>query len=441
VDIKLTKKQSIAFKYLMDNSTKEVLFGSGAGSGKSFLGCLWVTHMCLKYEGVRYLIGRSVLTQLRLTTLKTLFDLFKIMSLENGVHYTYNQQTNVVKFHNGSEIILKDMASSPSDPEFDSLGSLEITGAFLDEMTQISQIAYNIIKSRLRYKLDEYNLIGKLFMSCNPGNNYLKREFYIPFIEGKLEDKKKFIMATAMDNPFLPSDYIETLQDLPLKQKQRLLFGNWDYDDDINNIFNFEKISKSIYKFHYNEDDTTYMSIDVSRFGEDRSCIVVWKGNCIISIKTYNKLSTTQLTEKIKGLIEEYGVHPRNIVIDADGVGGGVVDQIKSSSFVNNSKPLNNENFINLKSQCYHYLGNMFNEEKISININDVDLIDQITEELMVVKYKNIEKDNKIMVSSKDEQKKLLGRSPDIADAIMMGMYFKINNKKVGTGNYSIVLI
>ena len=210
-DINLTKKQSIAWKYLMDSETKEVLFGSGAGSGKSFLGCLWVTTMCLKYTGVRYLIGRAVLAQLRLTTLRTLLETFKVMGLSSDKHYTYNQQTNVISFYNGSEIILKDMASSPSDPQMDSLGSLEITGAFLDEATQISQMAYHIIKSRIRFKLNEYKIIGKLFLSCNPHQGYLKSEFYIPYVEDRLEPTKKFVMATAMDNPNLPEQYLETL--------------------------------------------------------------------------------------------------------------------------------------------------------------------------------------------------------------------------------------
>ena len=34
INLNLTKKQTIAWKYLFDNETKEILFGSGAGSGK-----------------------------------------------------------------------------------------------------------------------------------------------------------------------------------------------------------------------------------------------------------------------------------------------------------------------------------------------------------------------------------------------------------------------
>ena len=41
-----------------------------------------------------------------------------------------------------------------------------------------------------------------------------------------------------------------------------------------------------------------------------------------------------------------------NTIADEDGVGGGVVDYLKCKGFVNNSRPLNDENYDNLKSQC-----------------------------------------------------------------------------------------
>lgn len=440
MEIKLTKKQTIAWEYLMDNATKEVLFGSGAGSGKSFLGCLWVTTQCLKYNGVRYLIGRAVLTQLRLTTLRTLLETFKIMGLTNGKHYNYNQQTNVVKFYNDSEIILKDMASSPSDPQFDSLGSLEITGAFLDEMTQIPQMAYHIIKSRIRFKLDEYKLVGKLFMSCNPHQGYLKKEFYIPYIQETLEPTKKFVMATAMDNHYLPEQYIQTLKELPPQQRERLLMGNWDYTQDINAIFDFDNITNSIFKFEPDPNEKKYMTVDVARFGDDRSIIMIWVGLVVIECITYTKLSTTELSSEITDLIRSHGIHPQNIIIDSDGVGGGVADQIRGKNFVNNSKALHDQNFSNLKSQCYVKLADLMKEEQISINILDPMIVDDLTQELLAVKLKDVDKDNKVAIQSKDEMKKILGKSPDLSDCMMMRMLPEIKNKNA-TGSYSLSFI
>ena len=439
-DINLTSKQSTAWKYLMDDKTREVLFGSAAGSGKSFLGCLWVITMCLQNPGVRYLIGRSVLTQLRLTTLKTLLETLGSMQLKPDQHYTYNQQSNVITFHNGSEIILKDLAYTPSDPMYDSLGSLEITGAFVDEMSQVPQMAYHIIKSRIRFKLNQYNLIPKLFMSCNPGTNFLKKDFYIPWREDRLEDIKKFIPATALDNPHLPKSYIETLQQLPEQQKQRLLLGNWDYTDDINSLFSFDEIAASCFKHQVVDTDKKYISIDVARFGSDTSVAVVWVGLTIVEIIRYSKISTVELANNIKELIAKHKIHPMQVVIDADGIGGSIVDQIRGTSFVNNARPLHEQNFANLKSQCYFKLSELFKEGKISINVLDSFVVDELTQELLAIKLKDVDKDNKVTVASKDEQKKLLGKSPDLADAVMLRMYYEVKNPK-GAGKYALAFL
>jgi hypothetical protein len=132
INIDLTKKQSQAWKHLMSQTINEVLYGGSAGAGKSWLGCLWISTLCLNYAGIRCLIGRTVLQQLKLTTLNTLFEVLQQMGLRSGEHYVYNGQSNVITFNNKSEIILKDLAYQPSDPNYDSLGGLELTAVFID---------------------------------------------------------------------------------------------------------------------------------------------------------------------------------------------------------------------------------------------------------------------------------------------------------------------
>ena len=440
-DIKLTKKQSTSWEYLNDNVTTQILYGGGAGSAKTFLGTLWISSMCLQYPGTRYLIGRSVLTQLRLTTLRTLLEVLKLMGLQSGKHYNYNQQTNIISFNNESEILLKDLAFNPSDPEYDSLGSLEITSAFLDEGTQIPHKAYNIVRSRLRFKLDEYNLTGKVLVTCNPqSSGWVKSTFYQPYIEESLKDDIKVVLGTAYDNPHLPKQYIETLKSLPEQQRRRLLENDWNYSSSINDIFDYDSISQSIYRFTPNVNDKKYISLDVARLGNDKSVAVVWVGLTVVEIYEYTKLTLDKLSLEIESLMKSHGIHPSNIITDTDGIGSGLRDFMRTQSFVNNSRPLYEENFTNLKSQCYHKLGELFKQGKISININNPETIDNLTNELLAHKYSNLDKDTKVSVITKDEVKKQLGRSPDISDALAMGMFFQLKNNKT-TGKYSIRMI
>jgi hypothetical protein len=67
-------------------------------------------------------------------------------------------------------------------------------------------------------------------------------------------------------------------------------------------------------------------------------------------------------------------------------------------------------------------------------------VIDDLTQELLAVKLKDIDKDNKVAVQSKDEMKRILGKSPDLSDALMMRMMPEIKTLK-STGRYAIVSI
>ena len=180
----LLPKQEHAVYHLKNDSITEVLYGGAAGGGKSALGCLWLIEQCLIYPSSRWLMGRSKLKTLKETTLNTFFEMAQELNI--GKQFNFNAQSNIIYFKNGSEIILKDLFLYPSDPNFDSLGSLEITGAFIDECNQITYKAWQVVKSRIRYKLEEFGLTPKLFGSCNPSKNWAFKEFYQADKEGHI---------------------------------------------------------------------------------------------------------------------------------------------------------------------------------------------------------------------------------------------------------------
>src|SRR3990167_8359486 len=103
ISLRPTLKQDEAYRKIFDDHTTELLFGGAAGPGKSWLLCEWETVQCVRYPGVRYLLGREELKQLKATTLITLFKVFKHHGLKVGTHCVYNAQSGVVKFWNCSE--------------------------------------------------------------------------------------------------------------------------------------------------------------------------------------------------------------------------------------------------------------------------------------------------------------------------------------------------
>ena len=426
--MKLLPKQEHAVYYLKDKETKEVLYGGAAGGGKSALGCLWLIEMCQNYEGSRWLMGRSKLKALKETTLNTFFELTSLLGI--GDQFKYNAQSNIIKWNNGSEILLKDLFLYPSDPNFDSLGSLEICGAFIDECNQVVHKAWQIVLSRCRYKLNEFDLIPKVLGSCNPAKNWTYKIFYKPSKTNELKTGKQFIQALPTDNPHLPPSYLESLLGLDNNSKQRLYYGNWEYDNDPATLIDYDSIIDYFNPVHLTKDGDRFITVDVARKGKDKSVIRVWFGWVCVERTEIAKNTITGLRDIVIEKQNKYGVSRSNTVADEDGVGGGLVDMLKCKGFVNNSKALNGENYDNLKNQCSHKMAKKIVLKQVGEVCNEKQIQDLISEEMEAVKLTDIDKDGKIKLLPKDKVKELIGRSPDDWDCIMMRYYFELKPKK-----------
>ena len=425
-DITLTKKQTIALDALERPEITQVLFGGGAGGAKSFLGCLWVIINCLQYPDTRWLIGRSKLKALKQTTLMTFFEVAKILGLSADKDYNYNAQSGEIDFENGAKVILKDLFLYPSDPNFDSLGSLEITGYFLDEVNQMTFKAVQIVSSRVRYSLTKYDLTPTGLMSCNPDKGWVYTEFYKPFKEGKLREYRAFVQSLAMDNMNLSPHYIENLKKLDENSKQRLLYGNWEYDDDPTKIFNYDCICSMWTNIHIGGGDK-YITCDVARLGADKTSIFVWDGWTVVFVKIIDKCTLVELNDDIQALKRTHGVQQHNILADEDGVGGGLVDFGNYRGFKNGSRAKKKTNYANLKSQCYFEIAKKVNAGEIAISFTDLQIKAKLIEDLEQMRYWNSDKDDqKARVIPKANIKDLIGRSPDYSDGFMMRMYFDL---------------
>jgi hypothetical protein len=66
----------------------------------------------------------------------------------------------------------------------------------------------------------------------------------------------------------------------------------------------------------------------------------------------------------------------------------------------------------------------MIQNGEIFVSCEDGLIIDELSKELEQVKRDKIDSDGKLRLLSKEDVKKLIGRSPDYSDALMMRMYF-----------------
>lgn len=220
--------------------------------------------------------------------------------------------------------------------------------------------------------------------------------------------------------------YKGQLEKLDRLSKERLLYGNWEYDASDTNLINYDAILNLFTQ--KGKEGENYITCDVARFGSDKTVIMVFYGLQVIRIKTFDKSSVVEVADEIRRLQTEYSVNLHNIIVDEDGVGGGVKDILRCKGFVNNSKPLKNENYQNLKTQCYYKLSDLINKGQIGIDTKDINIRQYIIEELEQVCMHNPDKDNKLQIVPKDTVKAILGRSPDFSDALAMRCYYEIDS-------------
>lgn len=378
------------------------------------------------YPGTGWLLGRKELLNLKRTTLLTFFKICAEYNLKPEVHFKYNQQSNIIDWHNGSQIFLFDLAHQPTDPLYTRLGGLELTGAAVDESNEVPVQAINTLKTRLGRRLNKkYGLLPKLLEGFNPDKGHVYTRYYKPWKENSLPPYRKFIKALPQDNPHTTEEILNQIRNSDPITVQRLLHGNFEYDDDPAALIEYDAITDLF--SNPVEAGERYMSADIAEYGSDKTVIYVWEGLKVIKIFTYRKQGLDVSLKRIEEIAEKYEVPRSHIIIDDDGLGKGVSTFLYGCKKFNaQTKPIRDENYQNLKSQCTYVLAKRINARKIAIDCEDPTVKELIIQELEQIKSKDTDKDGKLQIQPKDKIKEIIGRSPDYADALMMRMYFEI---------------
>ena len=421
-----TIKQDAVFNLFDDKETTEILFGGGVGSAKSYLLASLCILKSFEKPGIRIGLARNELTTLKKTTVVTFMEVLSNWGMHPKQHYNYNSIEGSIKFNNNSEIVFSELRYLPSDPNYTRLGGLLLTFAVIDEAGECDAKGKEIYQTRVgRWKNNEYKVKPILIMTCNPSRNFLYDDFYEANKENRMPKHRAFINATVYDNPYIPQSYIDNLkQTLSFSEVQRLLNGDWEYDGDPNNLLDFETI-KMCYVDIPETTGVKYLSCDIA-FTSDNCVLMVWDGLTVEKI--INVTKNENVEHKIIETAKEFGVPQNRIVFDSDGVGKYLTQSLRlAKPIVNNAKPLNKENYINLKTQLYFKLCELIN--KNIVKINDTAFKKEVEQELMAIKHKPKEtSEGKIEMNSKAEVKRIIGRSPDFSDTMAYRMLFELKS-------------
>lgn len=431
-DTKGNDKQKECAKAWLNDEITEIVYGGSKGSAKSFTGCKLIFHDALVYDGTFYFIARKKLNDLRKFTIPSIYECFEDWGLKVSDYMTYNGQDSFFQLTNGSRVYLLDAAYMPSDPLYQRFGSMQFTRGWIEEAGEFEEAAKsNLAASIGRWLNDKYKLVPKLLQTCNPSKNYLYLD-YKANKEGKLERYKKFIQALPTDNKCLPKGYLENLNRVLSKsQKERLLYGNWEYDDDPLTMMGYDKILE-LYTNEFIETGTMYMTCDIAYEGSDIFVIMVWNGLQVVKIIANDKISEVAVPKWINEHRIKYNVPLGNVIYDADGIKKFVRQSASAGTlngareFHNNGKPVDDA-YFNLKSECYFKAAEYVNANKIFIKDNEYR--DQFIQEAEQIRKIEHADDGKLRVEKKADLKERLKRSPDFWDAFAMRMFWELKPK------------
>jgi hypothetical protein len=429
------RKQLEVAKLWNDKTTIDIAYGGSKGSGKSFLGCSLVGGDALIYPETHYFIARKKLTDLRKFTIPSMHEVLGMWDITPN-YYKYNGQDNYFEFYNGSKVFLIDAKYIPSDPKYTRFGSMQMTRGWIEEAGEFEEECKNNLQASIgRWKNKDYNLTPKLLQTCNPAKNYLYRDYYKLNKENLLPEYRKFIQALPSDNKMLPEEYIENLlKILSPNEIERLVKGNWEFDDNPYAMFDYKNILNIFTNSFVTGDGQMYLTADIAYEGSDLFVIGIWNGLVLKKIVAIDKIDETLVSKKIHELRIDNNVPISNVIYDADGLKRFVRESANSgylmdaNEFRNNGTPIKLEgkleNFFNLKAQCYYELAEYVKSNKIYIECKEYRK--QIIEELEQICKLPLADDGKIRLEKKDAVKERLRRSPDFADMLMMRLWFEL---------------
>ncbi len=444
-------KQLEAAEAWLDPEVDEILYGGAKGGAKSYTGAALIFGAAHTYPETNWFIARKELIDLKKFTIPTIHEVHKNWGLKIEDYLKYDGQLNVFTLPNKSKVFLIACSEMPSDPLFERFGSMQMTGGWIEEAGEIAEAAKANLKLSIgRWKNDVYNLKGKLFITANPKKGWMKRDFVDPFKQGLLAPSRRYIQAFATDNPYLPADYIAMLRAEKDKvRRQRLWEGNWDYDEDMDALVSFDAL-QDMFSNTVVKDNNRYLIVDVARLGQDSTVFNFFESLESYKIERFQQQSTDVTIQQVKDFAATHRIPFSCILIDEDGVGGGVVDQLKGvKGFTANSSPIPTASqirekqlkvnhllvpkttFANVKAQCGWKLAELINEHKMAAKVPDYR--DAILEELTaILRDKEPDGEGRKRLRAKDEVKEEIGHSPDVGDTFLMRAWFELVKESTG---------
>lgn len=438
VDWEFHSRQSRALDILESIECEELCFGGAKGGGKTVLGCRWGFMIAMaiidkydlepsKYPLLIGFMGRKRGVDYTKTTLETWKK-----EIPAGAYRINEQKKEIVIF----ETVKYQYGGFDDREVVEKFNSAEYCVWFVDQAEEVSQDEIAMLRAAMRLKINGQVPDYKGLLSCNPAQCWIKREF-VKNPKGK-EEGLFFLQSLPADNPYLPEIYVSKLRKAFRHQPEMLeayLHGSWDAIEGEDIIIRDKWVLHSHQKGHNFPPKKKFIVADIARFGDDRTTIYYMEDTNIKKddVRIYGKRDTNYTSNVLARLARKKSPdrtveNSPPIVIDGDGLGGPVADNLRAwgynvyviHSAAASSKP---EEYYNLRAQMWWEAGQMFADGEVYNEYED----DELDTELTIPKYTL--RAGRILVESKEDIKKpeRYGKSTDLADPYVYGLYFYKN--------------
>jgi len=169
------------------------------------------------------------------------------------------------------------------------------------------------------------------------------------------------------------------------------------------------------------------LGVDVARFGDDQTVLVVRQGRKLHEIEKHRELDNVQVTEKVVRLIHYW--QPRAVFVDGVGLGAGVVDILKHGTWghiiidVNMGRsPEDKKLYFNKRAEAWVKVKNWLNSGA------DIPKDDDLKKDLQSIEYKHTVNDA-LQLESKTDLKARIGYSPDCGDSLALTFAMDIHEE------------
>lgn len=300
----------------------------------------------------------------------------------------------------------------------------DVYAAVFDEFTRSKEDAWHALRTTLTSTKGPCKFIGNYIGSLNWGHKLGKKALI-----DKNYSYHKVNATQAVEAGIIDPDEIEQARkDLPKSIYEALYMVMGALDDSI--LFSEESISDLFTNDFVKATHKRYMTADIALHGSDRFVVGIWHGLRLAKVYCYDKMEADEVEKKLKALSTEHRIPRSRITYDADGLGTYLRGYLKGAKpFVNGSKALNEENYQNLKTQCFYKLSKLMEEGEMYVE--DQYYKEDIEKELEVIRKDGVDEEGKLKIIKKKEIKQLLGYSPDFAEMIMMRMLFELKKSSL----------